>query len=637
MAKKKREPGDGSRKRRHRANPTADGAPDLPDPRAMEGEVQRLWHSLRGNIDQDTPQGQAQALMLRAFGEADDDRRRQLAQEALALWPDCADAYLLLGQQAPGLKESLDLYQKAVAAGERALGPEFVQRHAGSFWTSVETRSYLLARQELALALWAAGRRDEAVQHLQDMLRLNPNDNQGVRYTLAGFLLFLDRDEDLARLLQQYADEDSATWAYTKALLSFRQHGDMLESRKLLKTAKKANKHVPEYLLGRRQPPGREAGHYSPGDNNEALNYLGSFLPAWKSTAGAIAWLRANDEKSRKSKNSLPAAKGPFGVIKKWLKSHLPQANDEWQAGCRPMPTWTEIGGENVRLWVILAISQSSDLVLGHLLTPQEPTTALVWDVLVQAMQHPLAGEAHRPAKVHVQPGELWESLRPHLEAIDVKLEVSESLAEFDHLFNEMVEHVCGKREPGLLDMPGITSAQVAGFYEAAATFFQQAPWKKVGYESAIQIACDKYHSGPWYGVLMGQSGLLMGLALYENMDMLRQMWSRELDEEDNARQSVATVASFGEEWDIPVADLDAARHHGWKVARADAWPSIYHKERGLSARPPLTWELELMEGCLRAVPEFVKRRGQEDSAREEFTVPVASGELRLTLSWVQE
>src|SRR5947209_27138 len=81
----------------------------------------------------------------------------------------------------------------------------------------------------LAHALWTAGRREEAVGHLQDMLRLNPNDNQGVRYTLAGFLLFLDRDDDLARLLRQYPDEASAAWAYTKALLAFRQQGDTVE------------------------------------------------------------------------------------------------------------------------------------------------------------------------------------------------------------------------------------------------------------------------------------------------------------------------------------------------------------------------------------------------------------------------
>jgi hypothetical protein len=56
-----------------------------------------------------------------------------------------------------------------------------------------------------------------------------------------------------------------------------------------------------------------------------------------------------------------------------------------------------------------------------------------------------------------------------------------------------------------------------------------------------------------------------------------------------------------------------------------------------MSVRPPLAWELELMEGCLRAVPDFVSRHKQDDSAREEFTVPAALGELKLGLSWVVE
>ena len=84
------------------------------------------------------------------------------------------------------------------------------------------------------------------------------------------------------------------------------------------------------------------------------------------------------------------------------------------------------------------------------------------------------------------------------------------------------------------------------------------------------------------------------------------------------------------------MADLEAARQYGWKVARPDAYPSIFHKERGLSTRPPLAWELELMEGCLRAMPEFVDRRQAGRPTPEEMTVPVASGELKLTLSWVE-
>ena len=45
---------------------------------------------------------------------------------------------------------------------------------------------------------------------------------------------------------------------------------------------------------------------------------------------------------------------------------------------------------------------------------------------------------------------------------------------------------------------------------------------------------------------------------------------------------------------------------------------------------------LELyQQGCLRAVPDFVARRKQDDPAGEEMTVPVASGPLKLALSWV--
>jgi len=85
------------------------------------------------------------------------------------------------------------------------------------------------------------------------------------------------------------------------------------------------------------------------------------------------------------------------------------------------------------------------------------------------------------------------------------------------------------------------------------------------------------------------------------------------------------------------VTDLAAARRHGWQVARPDAYPSIFHKERGLSTRPPLAWELELMEACLRGVPDFVRRHAPDDLVVEEVTVAVASRTLKLQLSWVPE
>jgi hypothetical protein len=112
-------------------------------------------------------------------------------------------------------------------------------------------------------------------------------------------------------------------------------------------------------------------------------------------------------------------------------------------------------------------------------------------------------------------------------------------------------------------------------------------------------------------------------------------MWVGDRADEANARGTVATTITFGEGWDIPVAELEAVKKYGWQVARPDAYMEIFHKEWCLSLRPPLAWELELTEGCLRSVPDFVNRHQQDDITKEEFLVPVASRELKRVLSWV--
>src|SRR5262249_59617173 len=114
-------------------------------------------------------------------------------------------------------REGGALCGRGVAAGGGGLGRGASRDAVGHFGGLIEPRPYMRAREGLASALWMAGRRDEAIAHLQDMLRLNPNDNQGVRYTLAGWLLAEGRDEPLAPLLEHY-DEGSAHWAHTQAL-----------------------------------------------------------------------------------------------------------------------------------------------------------------------------------------------------------------------------------------------------------------------------------------------------------------------------------------------------------------------------------------------------------------------------------
>lgn len=178
---------------------------------------------------------------------------------------------------------------------------------------------------------------------------------------------------------------------------------------------------------------------------------------------------------------------------------------------------------------------------------------------------------------------------------------------------------------------------QLGSFYAAAASFYRQAPWKQIGYESALRIECDRVQSGPWYVVVMGLSGLTIGLALYEDLEALEHMWRTNDEDEETARATAGTSVTFEEEWDLPVADVEAIRRHGWEIARPDAYPVVFHKERGLAMRPPLVWELELLDGCLRTIPDFIRRRRQDDPTRETMTVQVGAGPMTLVLSWVPQ
>jgi len=371
MAKKRRRLPKRILKRPTKPIPMEEPVHELPDRRAMEGVMRGLLGGLVGPREE-TPLSKAQDLMYEAFESHDPMERVELAKKALELCPDCADAYVLLAEHTKNRKEALDLFENGVAAGERALGPEAFRDDVGHFWGLIETRPYMRAREGLASTLWTMGRRDEAIGHLQDMLRLNPNDNQGVRDTLAGWLLAEERDEELARLFEQY-DEETTHWAYSKTLVAFRQHGDTPESRRLLQRARKANQHVPAYLLGQKPLPLERPGWYSPGDRNEAIIYAGGALSGWKETPGATAWLKVTEQTTKRSKDPNPVTQGPTSPVKEWLQ-HLSQGFDVWQADFRLTPHWIKIGGEPVRPWVVLITSRSDDLVLASISTAGVPT-----------------------------------------------------------------------------------------------------------------------------------------------------------------------------------------------------------------------------------------------------------------------
>ena len=129
---------------------------------------------------------------------------------------------------------------------------------------------------------------------------------------------------------------------------------------------------------------------------------------------------------------------------------------------------------------------------------------------------------------------------------------------------------------------------QVADFYQAAAGYYRRAPWRKLGDETAIKVECDRFESGPWYAVVMGQAGITYGLALYDNLKTLKRLWTKKMSDEEGARSMQVFSVMFDDKTGINTADLDACETYGWEVAGPEAYPAIFRKERGMTMRPPL-------------------------------------------------
>lgn len=219
--------------------------------------------------------------------------RVALAQEALALSVYCADAYLVLAREAHDSDEAIELLRRAMAAGAGALGEKAIEADVGHFWRLLETRPFMRARHELARALWKAGEADEAIAHYEDMLRLNPSDNQGVRYCLIDALLELGREQEASDLLRRYKDDASAAWAWSRLLLAFRRTGNGPSVLKALSRAIKANPHVPAYLLEKKAMPRNLPDFIGMGDEDEAVAYVHDAAGAWAAAPGAKIWLES--------------------------------------------------------------------------------------------------------------------------------------------------------------------------------------------------------------------------------------------------------------------------------------------------------------------------------------------------------
>ncbi len=234
-------------------------------------------------------------------------KRIELAEKALALSPNCADAYLCLANdREKRLGDKIPLLEEAVKAGRRAIGSHHFKTNVGKFWQIVETRPFMRALKELAQSLMcSSNRHDEAILHYKELLRLDSYDHLEVSYSLMHTYILTDRLAEALKLTRTYSYETSPEITYNRVLVLFKLHGDAPPVHSALRKAIACNPHVVPFFTdskfnGNKKPP----EYFLEGRSKEAHQYVSYHRWQWYQTPGALDWL-INNSKQRCGKLKL--------------------------------------------------------------------------------------------------------------------------------------------------------------------------------------------------------------------------------------------------------------------------------------------------------------------------------------------
>ncbi|OHD64482.1 MAG: hypothetical protein A2176_05970 [Spirochaetes bacterium RBG_13_51_14] len=151
---------------------------------AMEKEMTQFMHE---DISQE------QELVndgWEALGANDTQEAKSLFQMAIKLAPNSADAYNGLADiawRAGNMKSAEEYYRQAYEKAKQNLKTE--NPKAFYWWGELDTRPYMRARQGLGFVFLETGRFDQAILEFKELLKRNPNDNQGIRYLVAPIYL----------------------------------------------------------------------------------------------------------------------------------------------------------------------------------------------------------------------------------------------------------------------------------------------------------------------------------------------------------------------------------------------------------------------------------------------------------------
>jgi len=226
---------------------------------------------------------------LEFLDQGDEEEAGRYFFKSIEIDSTYADGYNHLGNIAwrkLDWKQAESLYRKALECAE----PEVKDIPTGEFWGILETRPYMRALHGLGLTAWKQGRLEEAVNIFQQMLKLNPNDNQGARYLLGPVYHQMRNLEAATQWYEQNGNDPQNLYNYALALI---QQNKLDKAARILIFAIFANPYVAPMLLKEKLPRSDWWYDTSWAESEYADDYVSEYRSWWEKEDLPLVFLRA--------------------------------------------------------------------------------------------------------------------------------------------------------------------------------------------------------------------------------------------------------------------------------------------------------------------------------------------------------
>lgn len=226
----------------------------------------------------------------------DHTEAKSILHQLIREFPEFIDAHHHLALIKKGYGEGLSAFlrwQNMVDLGLSKFPSTFYFGRDRLPWTILENRPFLRAYQSLGVEYLERGEVEKASMIFNNILDMNPNDNQGIRALQVDCYFRLKRPGNILRLMKDFPDDTMAETTYGN-ILALYQLGYLKQAKKALRNAIRFLPTVAEEIVKKRhrRPKSLFQGYVTHGGADEAYFYWEEQGEHWKQTPGAIDFVR---------------------------------------------------------------------------------------------------------------------------------------------------------------------------------------------------------------------------------------------------------------------------------------------------------------------------------------------------------